>query len=157
VNETGISTVQNPGRVVGPKEQKLVGAVISWERGKKVAAVCSISASANHIPPMLICPRKPMSLQLQWNGRVGASILVLKMGGLLRNCSLGSFITNSSPNLQGISLYYYYWRAEFWVRFPARAGNFFLYNRVQKGCGVHPASYPVGTRGSFPGGKAAGA
>jgi hypothetical protein len=32
-----------------------------------------------------------------------------------------------------------------------------LHHRVQTGSGVHPPSYPVGTRGSFPGGKAAGA
>jgi hypothetical protein len=31
----------------------------------------------------------------------------------------------------------------------------FIY-RVQNGSGAHPASYPMGTRGSFPGGKAAG-
>jgi hypothetical protein len=27
---------------------------------------------------------------------------------------------------------------------------------IQNGSGVHPASYPMGTRGSFPGGKSAG-
>jgi hypothetical protein len=43
------------------------------------------------------------------------------------------------------------------VRFPAGAGNLSLYHRVQNGCGAHPASYPVTTRGSFSGGKAAGA
>jgi hypothetical protein len=43
------------------------------------------------------------------------------------------------------------------ARFPARAGNFSLHHRVQIGSGVHPAFYPMGTRGSFPGGKAAGA
>jgi hypothetical protein len=41
------------------------------------------------------------------------------------------------------------------VRFPAGAGNFSLHHRVQTGSGTHPASYPVGTRDSFPGGKAA--
>jgi hypothetical protein len=35
------------------------------------------------------------------------------------------------------------------------AGNFSLHRRVHDGSGVHPASYPMGTRGSFPGGKAA--
>jgi hypothetical protein len=35
------------------------------------------------------------------------------------------------------------------------AGNFSLHYRVQNGSGVHPASYPIGTRGSFSGGKAA--
>jgi hypothetical protein len=42
------------------------------------------------------------------------------------------------------------------VRFPAGAGNFSLYHRVQNGSGAHPASYPMGTRVSFPGCKAAG-
>jgi hypothetical protein len=43
------------------------------------------------------------------------------------------------------------------VRFPAGSGNFSLLHRVQNGSGAHPTSYPMGTRGSFPGGKAAGA
>jgi hypothetical protein len=43
------------------------------------------------------------------------------------------------------------------VRFPAGSGNFSLHHRVQNGSGTHPTSYPIGTRGSFPGGKAAGA
>jgi predicted GIY-YIG superfamily endonuclease len=43
------------------------------------------------------------------------------------------------------------------VRFPAGAGNFSLHHRVQNGPGAHPASYPIGTKGSFPGSKAAGA
>jgi hypothetical protein len=42
------------------------------------------------------------------------------------------------------------------VRFPAGAGNFSLHHRVLNGSGAHPASYPMGTRGSFLGGKAAG-
>jgi hypothetical protein len=43
------------------------------------------------------------------------------------------------------------------VRFPAGAGNFSLHHVVQNGPGAHPASYPMGSRGSFPGGKVAGA
>jgi hypothetical protein len=42
------------------------------------------------------------------------------------------------------------------VRFPAEAGNFSLHHRVQNGSGAHPASYPMGTRGSFPGAKRPG-
>jgi hypothetical protein len=37
------------------------------------------------------------------------------------------------------------------VTFPARASNF---DCVQTGSGGHRASYPTGTRDSFPGGKA---
>jgi hypothetical protein len=42
------------------------------------------------------------------------------------------------------------------VRLPAGAGNFSLRHHVQTGSRAHPASYPVGIRGSFLGGKAAG-
>jgi hypothetical protein len=41
------------------------------------------------------------------------------------------------------------------VRVPAGAGYFSLHRYVQPGSGAHPASYPMGTRGSLPGGKAA--
>jgi hypothetical protein len=42
------------------------------------------------------------------------------------------------------------------VRFPAGSGKFPLHHRVQNGSGANPATYPMGTRGSFPGAKAAG-
>jgi hypothetical protein len=42
------------------------------------------------------------------------------------------------------------------VRFLSGAAKSSLHQRVQNGSGVHPASYPVGTTGSFPGGKTAG-
>jgi hypothetical protein len=42
--------------------------------------------------------------------------------------------------------------------FESRQGQeFSLLHVVQAGSGAHPTSYPMGTRGSFPGGKAAGA
>jgi hypothetical protein len=40
------------------------------------------------------------------------------------------------------------------VRFLPGAGNFPLYHRIQNGSGAHPASYPMGTRVYFLGGKA---
>jgi hypothetical protein len=43
------------------------------------------------------------------------------------------------------------------VRFPAAAGNVSLHHRIKNDSGAHPASYPIGTRGSFPRDKAAGA
>jgi hypothetical protein len=42
------------------------------------------------------------------------------------------------------------------VRVPVGAGNFSTHHRVQTGSGAHPAVYAMGTRGSFPGGKAVG-
>jgi hypothetical protein len=48
-----------------------------------------------------------------------------------------------------------YWGTR--IRFPGGAGSFSLHHRVQNGPGAHPASYPMGTRGSFLGDRAAGA
>jgi hypothetical protein len=58
--------------------------------------------------------------------------------------------------------YYYYWLGYQLddrgsrVRIPAGAGNFSLHHRVQTGSGAHPACYPMGTGGSFPGVKRLG-
>jgi hypothetical protein len=41
------------------------------------------------------------------------------------------------------------------VLFPVGAGNLSLHHHVQTSSEAHPASYPGGTRGSFPAGKAA--
>jgi hypothetical protein len=41
------------------------------------------------------------------------------------------------------------------VGFPVGAGNSSLHHHVQNGSGAHPSSYPMGTGGYFPGGKAA--
>jgi hypothetical protein len=43
------------------------------------------------------------------------------------------------------------------VRVPPGAGNFSLYHRFRNSSRAHPAYYPIGTKGSFPGGKAVGA
>jgi hypothetical protein len=43
------------------------------------------------------------------------------------------------------------------VRFLMVARDFSVHHRVQTSSGAYPASYPVDTGGSFPGGKASGA
>jgi hypothetical protein len=42
------------------------------------------------------------------------------------------------------------------ILFRVGTGNFSLHHCVQNGSGAHPACYPVSTKGSFRGGKAAG-
>jgi hypothetical protein len=44
----------------------------------------------------------------------------------------------------------------YWVRFPSEAVYFSLHHRVQNGSEAPLASYPMGTMGSFPRGKADG-
>jgi hypothetical protein len=43
------------------------------------------------------------------------------------------------------------------VRFPAGTIGFSIIDSVQTDSRAHPVSYMMGTKGSFPGGKAAGA
>jgi hypothetical protein len=65
-------------------------------------------------------------------------------------------ITKSRDSSVGIALGYGLDDRGSRVRFPAGAGNFSLHHRVQNGSGAHPSSYPMGTRGSFPGVKRPG-
>jgi hypothetical protein len=85
MDETGISTVQDPGKIIAPKGQKCVGSVTSWERGKNVTVICSMSASGTYIPPLFIFPRKRMCHQLQKNGPPG--LLYQKTDGLMMTFS----------------------------------------------------------------------
>ncbi|XP_031330778.1 uncharacterized protein LOC116161535 [Photinus pyralis] len=71
-DETGITTVQKPGMILGPKGQKQVGVAVSLERGKNVTVHCAFSASGNYIPPLFIYPRKRISPQLSSGGPDGA-------------------------------------------------------------------------------------
>jgi hypothetical protein len=67
------------------------------------------------------------------------------------------YLRKSRDSSVGIALGY---GLEVWgsrVRFPAVAGNSSLHRRVQNGSEAHPVSYSMGSRGSYPGGKAAGA
>jgi hypothetical protein len=64
-------------------------------------------------------------------------------------------LTESRDSSVGIALGYELGDRGSRVRFPAGAGNFSLHHRVQNVSGAHPASYTMGTRDSFPGGKAA--
>jgi hypothetical protein len=71
-DETGISTVQDPGKILAPKGQKRVGSLTSWERGKNITVMCTMSAAGSFIPPMFIFPRKRHSTLLEKDGPAGA-------------------------------------------------------------------------------------
>jgi hypothetical protein len=66
-----------------------------------------------------------------------------------------SFYLESRGSSVGLALGYGLDDRDSTVLFSAEAGNFSLHHQVQNGSGAHPASYPMGTRGSFPAGKAA--
>ena len=60
VDETGISTVQKPGKVIATKGARLVGRITSCERGQTVIVLCIMNAVGTYISPMFILPRKRM-------------------------------------------------------------------------------------------------
>jgi hypothetical protein len=66
------------------------------------------------------------------------------------------YVKNSHDSSDGIALGYGLDDRGSKIQFSAEAGNFSLH-RVQNVSRVHPASYPMGTRNSFTGGKASGA
>lgn len=72
MDETGISTVQKPGKVLAPKGQKQVGSATSWERGRNITVICAFSASGIYLPPMFIFPRQRMSHLLERGGPAGS-------------------------------------------------------------------------------------
>jgi len=57
MDETGVTTVVKPSKVVATKGVKQIGAVTSGERGTLVTVAVAVSASGNSIPPMFIFPR----------------------------------------------------------------------------------------------------
>lgn len=80
VDETGISTVPQVTKILGPKGIKQLGKVVSWERGRNITVVCAISASGNYVPPMFIYPRERMSNLLKKDGPIGAIYTHSKKG-----------------------------------------------------------------------------
>lgn len=71
-DETGVSTVQTPGKILATKGQKRVGSITSWERGKNITLLCAMSAAGGFIPPMFIFPRKRLTPLLEKDGPTGA-------------------------------------------------------------------------------------
>lgn len=57
MDETGVTTVQKPCKVVARKGFEQVGSITSGERGTLVTVACAVSALGNSIPPFFIFPR----------------------------------------------------------------------------------------------------
>ena len=56
VDETGLITVQNPGKIVKARGARNVGSVTSAERGELVTAMYTICASDDVLPPACFFP-----------------------------------------------------------------------------------------------------
>ena len=64
MDESGLTVVHKPGRIVAKKGQKQVGKVTSDERGKTVTIICSMNAGGRYLAPFMIYTRKKMNEHL---------------------------------------------------------------------------------------------
>lgn len=72
VDETGVTTVQKPNRVVARKGIRQVGALTSAERGTLVTVTVAINAIGNSVPPMFIFPRLRYQDHFVRDGPIGS-------------------------------------------------------------------------------------
>lgn len=101
VDETGISTVQDPGKVLAAKGQKRVGSMTSWERGRNITVVCAMSAAGGFIPPMFIFPRQRHSSLLEKDGPIAAAYECSKNGWITEELFvkwLKHFVVHAKPS-----------------------------------------------------------
>ncbi|XP_071639548.1 uncharacterized protein [Temnothorax longispinosus] len=71
VDETGMTTVQRPDRIVTKKGTRQVGALTSAERGTLVTVTVAVNAIGNSIPPMFLFPRLRYQEHFVTDGPVG--------------------------------------------------------------------------------------
>lgn len=72
VDETGITTVQKPDRVVARRGARQVGALTSAERGTLVTLAFAANALGNSIPPVFVFPRVRYQEHFIRDGPVGS-------------------------------------------------------------------------------------
>lgn len=64
VDESGISTVQNPPKIFASTGKKQVGTIAGAERGIHITVVCCTNPLGSYIPPAFIFPRKNWKVEL---------------------------------------------------------------------------------------------
>lgn len=100
-DETGISTVQDPGKILAAKGQRRVGSITSWERGRNTTVLCAMSAAGGYVPPMFIFARKRHTPLLEKDGPIGALYKHSKNGWInedIFNEWLLHFTQHAKPN-----------------------------------------------------------
>lgn len=70
-DETGITCVQKPGKILAEKGRKQVGRLTSLERGKNTTLLACVSATGTFIPPFMVFPRVRMNPTLLSNAFPG--------------------------------------------------------------------------------------
>jgi len=80
MDETGLTTVQKPQKILAKKGKHQVGALTSAERGVNTTVVCCVSAAGQYVPPMIIFKRLRMKEELK-DGAPPGSLVVCNESG----------------------------------------------------------------------------
>ncbi|KAB0795100.1 hypothetical protein PPYR_11939 [Photinus pyralis] len=84
MDETRVTTVQRPEKIVARKGVKQVGSVTFAERGTLVTLALAVSASGNAIPPMFVFPRQNYRNHFVANGPPGCIGTANKSGWMIQ-------------------------------------------------------------------------
>lgn len=80
LDETGITTVQKPRKVLAPSGAKQVGSLVSAERGQLLTLCVAVSAGGQAIPPFFVFPRVKFSQHFLRGAPVGSDSSSHKSG-----------------------------------------------------------------------------
>ena len=81
MDETGVTIVHKPGKVVTEVGCRYVWAITSGEKGKTRAILTCVLASGSILPPFLIYPRKRITDNLKVGAVAGTSFTVVTLDG----------------------------------------------------------------------------
>lgn len=60
-DETGLTVVHRPGKIMAKSGIKQVGKITSGEKGQTVTVMCAVNGAGTYVPPMMIFKRRRMS------------------------------------------------------------------------------------------------
>ncbi|XP_065672428.1 tigger transposable element-derived protein 1-like [Hydra vulgaris] len=102
-DETGITTVHVPPKILAPKGKKQIGSITSAERGNNVTMIAAINATGNSIPSLLVFPRAKFKDYMLNNcppGSVGAANKSGWSNEVIFVQFLEHFISNVRPSIK---------------------------------------------------------
>jgi len=103
MDETGVTTVTKPSKVVAERGLKQVGAITSAERGTLVTVAIAVNVIGNATPPMFIFPRVNFYSHFIRDGPVGAIGTANKSGWMMEGDFLvfmKHFVKYAKPSLE---------------------------------------------------------
>ena len=98
MDETSLSTVQKPGKIIAVKGKHQVGSTVSAERGTNVTCARCVSAHGYFLPPFLIFKRKRLRDDLQEGASPGTAFAVQDKRWMYRELWLDNFMKNVKPS-----------------------------------------------------------